>query len=127
MKPAADPLSATFAALSDPTRRAILARLAQGPATVGELAEPFAISAPAISRHLKVLEHANLIRRVKEAQWRRCRLEPERLRQAADWIVQYRRFWEGQFESLAGFIDTLNTGPATTEDDPDDHGPNRKH
>jgi DNA-binding transcriptional ArsR family regulator len=128
MKPAADPLSATFAALSDPTRRAILARLAQGPATVGELAEPFAISAPAISRHLKVLEHANLIRRVKEAQWRRCRLEPGRLRQAGDWIEQYRGFWEGQFESLAGFIDTLKAGPRPTEeDDPDGHGPSRNH
>ncbi|MDA1060024.1 MAG: metalloregulator ArsR/SmtB family transcription factor [Proteobacteria bacterium] len=103
----ADPLSATFAALSDPTRRAILARLAQGPATVGELAAPFAISAPAISRHLKVLEHAKLIQRIKEAQWRRCKLEPARLHQAAEWMDQYRQFWEAQFDSLAQFIDTL--------------------
>ena len=118
MQPAADPLSATFAALADPTRRAILARLADSPATVGELAAPFAISAPAISRHLKVLEHAKLIQRVKEAQWRRCRLEPERLHQAAEWMDQYRRFWEAQFDSLADFIDTLKK--SAEEDNPDD-------
>ncbi|MEQ8246400.1 MAG: metalloregulator ArsR/SmtB family transcription factor [Alphaproteobacteria bacterium] len=118
MQHAADPLSATFAALADPTRRAILARLAESPATVGELAAPFAISAPAISRHLKVLEHAKLIQRVKEAQWRRCTLDPERLHQAAEWMDQYRRFWEAQFDSLADFIDTLKR--SAEEDDPDD-------
>ena len=118
MQPASDPLSATFAALSDPTRRAILARIAESPATVGELAEPLAISAPAISRHLKVLEHAKLIQRVKEAQWRRCKLEPERLNRAAAWMDQYRRFWEAQFDSLADFIDSLKK--SVEEDDPDD-------
>jgi len=119
MQPSADPLSTTFAALSDPTRRAILARLAEGPATVGELAEPFTISAPAISRHLKVLEHAKLIQRAKEAQWRRCTLEPERLHQAAEWMDQYRRFWEAQFDSLAEFIDAFKNKPVEEEDDDD--------
>ncbi len=121
-----DPLSDTFAALADPTRRAILARLADGPATVGELAEPFPISAPAVSRHLKVLEHAKLIRRVKEAQWRRCKLEPERLHAAAAWIEQYRRFWEAQFDSLTEFIDALkNERDVAEERDPHDDDGNR--
>ena len=120
MQQVSDPLSATFAALSDPTRRAILARLAQGPATVGELSEPFTISAPAVSRHLKVLEHAKLIQRAKEAQWRRCTLEPARLHQAAEWMDQYRRFWEAQFDSLAEFIDAFKNKPVEGEDPHDD-------
>jgi len=125
MQPSSDALSDTFAALADPTRRAILARLAEGPATVGELAEPFPISAPAISRHLKVLEHAKLIQRVKEAQWRRCKLEPERLHQAAAWIEQYRRFWEAQFDSLADFIEAFkNKRDVTEENDPHDDDSN---
>ena len=89
---ATDPLSATFAAIADPTRRAILARLASGQASVTELAEPFAMSLPAVSKHLKVLEHAGLISRGRDAQWRPCRLEAERLREVADWVERYRRF-----------------------------------
>ena len=100
-------LDATFAALADPTRRAILARLALGEASVGELAEPFEITPPAISRHLKVLETARLITRQKDAQWRRCRLNPETLKTAADWISQYREFWEGQFDALADYLDDI--------------------
>jgi DNA-binding transcriptional ArsR family regulator len=99
-----DPLSITFAALSDPTRRAILARLAKGEASVGELADPFTISLPAISRHLKVLQQAGLIERKAEAQWRRCVLNPEPLIEAASWIDQYRVFWESRFDALEGFL-----------------------
>jgi DNA-binding transcriptional ArsR family regulator len=91
---AADQLSMIFAALADPTRRAILARLASGDATVNELAEPFEISLPAISRHLKVLEAAGLISRSRSAQWRSSRLEAEPLREAAQWMEPYRRFWD---------------------------------
>ena len=97
---ASDPLSQTFAALADPTRRAILTRLAEGSATVNELAAPFAISLPAISRHLKVLESAGLISREVEAQHRRCRIRPARLEGATDWIDRTRVFWEARFESL---------------------------
>ena len=106
MNPAPDPdrLSGIFAALADPTRRAILERLVQGPAVVGELAAPFDISAPAISRHLKVLQAAGLITRETNAQWRRCRLDPAPLKEAADWIEHYRRFWENQFEALAQYL-----------------------
>ena len=102
-----DPLSATFAALADPTRRAILARLAQGEASVGELAEPFDISLPAVSRHLKVLESARLIVREKDAQWRRCRLEAAPLKLAADWVEQYRDFWEERFDALNRKLDLI--------------------
>jgi DNA-binding transcriptional ArsR family regulator len=97
---AIDPLSKTFAALSDPTRRAILARLAEGEATVNELAEPFAMSLPAISKHLKVLERAGLIERGRRAQWRPCRLRPEPLGEAVGWLERYREFWEGSFDRL---------------------------
>ncbi len=99
-----DALSATFSALSDPTRRAILARLAEGEATVNELAEPFDISLPAISRHLKVLEQARLITREREAQWRRCRLAPEPLKEAAEWMERCRAFWEARFDQLDKFL-----------------------
>ncbi|HEU0201958.1 MAG TPA: metalloregulator ArsR/SmtB family transcription factor [Burkholderiaceae bacterium] len=99
-----DHLSTTFAALSDPTRRAILARLAAGEATVSELAEPFDVSLPAISRHLRVLHDAGLIERRNDAQRRVCRLQPERLREAADWIEFYRQFWEGRLDSLAEYL-----------------------
>src|SRR6476660_7977150 len=91
-------LDATFLALADPTRRAILARLARGEASVTELAEPFAISQPAISKHLKMLERAGLISRGRDAQRRPCRLEPRRLKQAADWLGDYRPFWEANFQ-----------------------------
>jgi DNA-binding transcriptional ArsR family regulator len=102
-----DQLSTTFTALADPTRRAILARLTRGSATVGELAEPFAISAPAVSRHLKVLEQAKLIRREVEAQRRRCHLRPETLKQAAEWMEIYRQFWGERLDSLESYLDTL--------------------
>src|ERR1700743_1600872 len=94
-------LDSTFAALSDPTRRAILARLATGEATVGELAEPFEISLPAISRHLKVLESASLIENEREGKHRRCRLKPEALTAATEWLDFHRRFWSGSLDRLA--------------------------
>ena len=103
-------LSQTFAALADPTRRAILERLAEGSASVGELAAPFAISLPAVSRHLKVLEGAGLIHRETDAQWRRCHLEPARLKEAAAWIDHYRRFWEGSFDRLARYLERTSQG-----------------
>jgi DNA-binding transcriptional ArsR family regulator len=99
-----DTLSATFGALADPTRRAILARLARGEATVTELAEPFDISQPAISRHLKVLERAGLISRSREAQSRPCRLEARRLKEATEWMNRYRVFWEASFDRLDGVL-----------------------
>ncbi|HVH01953.1 MAG TPA: metalloregulator ArsR/SmtB family transcription factor [Amaricoccus sp.] len=108
--PTADPLSLTLSALADPTRRAILARLAEGEATVGELAQPFAMSLPAVSRHLKVLETAGLIARGREAQWRPCRLEPEPLRQVAGWIDGYRSFWEASFDRLDAYLTDLQKG-----------------
>lgn len=95
-----DPLSTVFSALADPTRRAILARLSQGEATVGELARPFDISAPAISRHIKVLRQAGLIETIPEAQRRRCRLRAGRLQQASEWIEQQRRFWTQSLDRL---------------------------
>lgn len=97
---AIDPLTTTLSALADPTRRAILQRLAQGEATVNELAEPFAISLPAVSRHLKVLEHAGLISRGRNAQWRPCRLETKPLEEVADWVATYRQVWEDKFDRL---------------------------
>lgn len=102
-----DSLSTTFAALADPTRRAILAHLSKGPATVNELAAPFAISGPAISKHLRVLEHARLITRGREAQWRPCQLEAEPLREVAEWTAAYRRFWEASFDRLDEYLDEL--------------------
>ncbi|MGH6962179.1 MAG: ArsR/SmtB family transcription factor [Dongiaceae bacterium] len=102
---APDSLSSTFAALADPTRRAILQRLSRGDASVGELARPFAISLPAVSRHLKVLSQAGLIAREKEAQWRLCRLDAAPLHEALGWIEQYRRFWEDRFDALAAYLE----------------------
>jgi len=99
-----DRLSATFAALADPTRRAVLARLAMGEATVKELAAPFAMSLPAVSKHLKVLERAGLITRGREAQWRPCRLEARRLKDAADWLAFYRRFWSESLDRLEEYL-----------------------
>jgi len=98
-------LDRTFAALADPTRRAILARLARGEAAVGDLAKPFAISLPAVSRHLRVLERARLIERRVDAQWRVCRLRPGPLRAAAHWIDFYRRFWEQRLDDLAALLE----------------------
>ena len=117
MQTAGDPLSATLSALADPTRRAILARLSDGEATVNELAEPFAISLPAVSRHLKVLEAAGLITRSREAQWRPCRLEAGPLKDLAAWLAHYRRFWEGSFDRMDTYLAELTKG------DPD----GRKH
>src|SRR5215475_5577962 len=102
-----DHLSTTFAALADPTRRAILARLASGAASVTELAEPFRMSLPAISKHLKVLEHAGLIARGREAQWRPCQLEAGPLKEVAEWTAEYRRFWEKSFDRLDEYLDEL--------------------
>jgi DNA-binding transcriptional ArsR family regulator len=103
----ADPVSSVFSALADPTRRAILARLAAGEATVNELAAPFPISAQAVSKHLNVLENAGLIVRTREAQWRRCRLDPAPLRDIAQWIDQYRRFWDERYDSLDTYLREL--------------------
>ncbi len=102
-----DQLSLTFGALSDPTRRAILARLADGEATVTELAEPFEMSLPAVSKHLKVLERAGLITRGREAQWRPASLDPEPLKEAAGWLDDYRRFWDESFDRLDDYLREL--------------------
>lgn len=105
-----DPLSATLSALADPTRRAILSRLAEGEATVSQLAEPFDISLPAISRHLKVLEGAGLITRGREAQWRPCRLEAAPLKALDGWLERYRAFWEGGFDKMDAYLTELTKG-----------------
>jgi DNA-binding transcriptional ArsR family regulator len=105
-----DRLSLTLSALADPTRRAMLARLAQGEASVTELAEPFDMSLPAISKHLKVLERAGLISRGRNAQWRPCKLEAAPMREVADWIEHYRRFWEASFDRLEEYLAELQKG-----------------
>jgi len=102
-----DHLSSTFAALADPTRRAILARLASGETSVTDLARPFDMSLPAVSKHLKVLEGAGLIARGRDAQWRPCRLEAGRLREVADWVEHYRRFWEESLDKLDTYLKQL--------------------
>ena len=102
-----DELSLTFAALADPTRRAILARLAQGEATVNELAAPFNLSLPGVSKHLKVLQHAGLITQGRRAQWRPCRLEPNRLKDIADWVEAYRHIWDERFGRLDTYLRDL--------------------
>lgn len=106
----ADPLSVTLSALADPTRRAILARLALGEATVGDLAAPFAMSLPAVSKHLKVLEKAGLIARGHRAQWRPCRIEGAPLRDVADWLESYRRFWDESLDRLDDYLQDLQKG-----------------
>lgn len=116
MKTASDPLSTTFQALADPTRRAILARLALGEASVSDLAEPFAISLPAVSRHLKVLEQAGLVSRTREAQWRPCQLNAGPLRDAAGWIDHYRRFWDASFERMDVYLAELQAKEAQDND-----------
>jgi DNA-binding transcriptional ArsR family regulator len=103
----ADHLSATFSALADPTRRAILARLALGETSVSELAEPFDMSLPAVSKHLKVLEHAGLITRSREAQWRPCKIEPEALRGVDSWLEDYRRLWNERLDRLDDYLKEL--------------------
>src|SRR5687767_2448716 len=114
-----DPLSMTLSALADPTRRAILARLSKGAATVNELAEPFDISLPAVSRHLKVLEGAGLISRGREAQWRPCRLEAEPLKQLDGWLGRYRKFWEGSFDRMDAYLAQITQ----TQSKPDQNRP----
>lgn len=109
-----DQLSLTFAALADPTRRAILARLAQGEATVTELAEPFDLSLPAISKHLKVLQYAGLVSQGRRAQWRPCRIEPAPLREIAAWMEDYRTFWDESWTRLDAYLRELQVG-----DEPD--------
>ncbi|MDH3475086.1 MAG: metalloregulator ArsR/SmtB family transcription factor [Rhodospirillales bacterium] len=110
-----DPLSTTFQALADPTRRAILARLALGEASVGELAGPFEMSLPAVSKHLKVLEGAGFLTREKDGRIHRCRLEAAPMKQAANWIDDYRSFWEGQLEQLARYLEQNHTSPQEEE------------
>ncbi len=112
----ADPLSATFAALADPTRRAILARLIDGETSVTELAKPFAMTLPAVTKHLKVLEGAGLITRSRQAQWRPCRLDAGPLRDVADWIEPYRRHWNDRLDRLSDYLRDIQT----TKDDHDD-------
>jgi DNA-binding transcriptional ArsR family regulator len=112
MQARADALSTTFAALADPTRRAILARLAQGPATVTELSAPFSMSGPGFSKHLRVLERAGLISRGCEAQWRPCHLEAAPLHEVAQWAAAYRRFWEASFDQLDDYLRELQAQPA---------------
>jgi DNA-binding transcriptional ArsR family regulator len=119
-----DQLSVTFSALADPTRRAILARLANGEATVTELAAPFDMSLPGISKHLKVLQRAGLIEQGRQAQWRPCRLAPEPLRDVADWVGQYRRHWEQSFERLDAYLHDLQAKQQHKGDD-DDRDPSR--
>jgi DNA-binding transcriptional ArsR family regulator len=104
-----DQLSSTFYALSDPTRRAILARLANGEASVTDLAKPFAMTMPAVTKHLKVLERAGLVSRSRQAQWRPCRLEAEPLKNVAEWVAQYRQFWEQSFDRLDDYLQDLQT------------------
>lgn len=110
---AADPLSITFSALADPTRRAILARLAAGPATVKELSAPFSMSGPAVSKHLRVLERAGLVRRGREAQWRPRRLEAAPLKDVAEWAEKYRGFWDGSYARLDEYLEQLKERKAT--------------
>lgn len=110
-----DKLSSTFAALADPTRRAILGRLAQGEASVTELAEPFDMSLPAVSKHLKVLERAGLISRGRDAQWRPCRLEAAPLREVDDWVERYRSFWEQSFDRLEDYLKRLQSDARGSE------------
>ncbi|OFZ30704.1 MAG: transcriptional regulator [Bdellovibrionales bacterium RIFCSPHIGHO2_01_FULL_40_29] len=113
MKQAEDKLTLTFMALSDPIRRGILSKLSNGEATVKELSEPFDISAPAITKHLKVLERAGLISRGRTAQWRPCRIESEPLKEVADWIGDYRKFWEESFDRLDIYLKTITLKKTT--------------
>src|ERR1041384_6961055 len=111
-----DHLSSTFSALADPTRRAILARLASGEASVTELATPFKMSMPAVTKHLKVLQRAGLIKQSRAAQYRPCRLVPEPLKEASDWLAQYRNFWEQSFERLDEYLKELQANQSLKEE-----------
>jgi DNA-binding transcriptional ArsR family regulator len=109
--PHVDPLSRTFAALAHPVRRAMLARLSSGEASVQELAKPFKLSAPAVTKHLKVLERSGLISRSRDAQWRPCHLEPKPMQAAAEWMEQYRAQWEARLDRLAAYLDEIQAPP----------------
>jgi len=123
--PTSDPLSATFAALADPTRRAILARLAVGEASVTDLAAPFAMTQPAVSKHLRVLERAGLVERGRQAQWRPRTLRAAPLRDVADWVNQYRRHWEESFDRLDAFLRDVQGRPEQERGDDDDRDTHR--
>jgi DNA-binding transcriptional ArsR family regulator len=110
-----DPLSLTLSALADPTRRAILARLSEGESSVKDLAEPFAMSLPAVSKHLKVLERAGLVSRSRQAQWRPCRLDPGPLREVSEWLEHYARFWDQSFGRLEVLLGEIKAAPAAPE------------
>jgi DNA-binding transcriptional ArsR family regulator len=125
MMPTSDPLSATFAALADPTRRAILARLAAGEASVTDLAAPFAMTQPAVSKHLRVLERAGLVERGRQAQWRPRTLRAAPLRDVADWVNQYRRHWEESFDRLDAFLRDIQSRPEQERGDDDDRDTHR--
>jgi DNA-binding transcriptional ArsR family regulator len=112
-----DELSSTFAALADPTRRAILARLADGEATVNELAEPFHLKLPTVSKHLKVLQRAGLVTQSRKAQWRPCRLEPAPLKDVADWVERYRRIWDERLNQLDAYLTELQEKEKNHDDD----------
>jgi len=112
-----DELSSTFAALADPTRRAILARLANGEATVNELAEPFRLKLPTVSKHLKVLQRAGLVTQSRKAQWRPCRLDPAPLKDVADWVERYRRIWDGRLNQLDAYLTELQAKEKSRDDD----------
>ena len=127
MRLAPDSLSTTFAALADPTRRAILARLTMGPATVTELTAPFAISGPAVSKHLRVLERARLIARSREAQWRPCHLDAGPLREVAEWTAEYRRFWGKRFDRLGAYLGELQAKRTETASKEKGHARAKKH
>ena len=118
---ASDHLSVTFAALADPTRRAILSRLASGEASVTELAKPFDLSLPGVSKHLKVLQRAGLVTQSRSAQWRPCRLEASRLKEASDWVGEYRRFWDESFERLDDVLKDLLKEQETSDHEGRDH------
>ena len=121
---AADHLSVTFAALADPTRRAILARLSHGEASVTELAKPFDLSLPGISKHLKVLQRAGLVSQSRKAQWRPCRLDGARLKEAADWVGEYRQFWDESFERLDEYLATVQKEETHDSESRDHDGKN---
>jgi DNA-binding transcriptional ArsR family regulator len=118
---ASDQLSVTFAALADPTRRAILARLTQGEASVTELAKPFDLSLPGISKHLKVLQRAGLITQSRNAQWRPCRIDGRRLKEASEWVGEYQRFWDESFQRLDEVLQDLIKKEKTDDDERRDH------
>jgi len=121
---ATDQLSITFGALADPTRRAILSRLSTGEASVTELAKPFNLSLPGISKHLKVLQRAGLVRQTRKAQWRLCRLDGARLKEAADWVGEYRQFWDESFERLDEYLATVQKEETHDSEGRDNDGKN---